>query len=145
MRRLCLLSYGKRPCMATARSPPSISSALHCTAPSARAAPQWAQDLDDPSYQARAAAAVVLNRRHAGAQSRHRPAARPCSTGCADAAQPALPTQPQLCPSPPRCAQVASRLSDPPNPLPPPSGAATDRDTLLLNGGYQPWFSMKVG
>lgn len=40
--------------------------------------------------------------------------------------------------------QTASRLSDPPNPLPGPKGTATDRDVVLLNGGYQPRFSMKV-
>lgn len=59
--------------------------------PLAAAAPQWAQDFDDASW------------------------------------------------------QTASRLSDPPNPLPPPKGAATNRDTVLLNGGFQPHFSMKVG
>jgi len=31
--------------------------------------------------------------------------------------------------------QTASRLSDPPNPLPEPKGSAIDRDTVLLNGG----------
>ena len=40
--------------------------------------------------------------------------------------------------------QTASRLSDPPNPLPEPKGTATDRDTVLLNGGFQPRFTMKV-
>ncbi len=41
--------------------------------------------------------------------------------------------------------QTASRLSDPPNPLPEPKGSAIDRDTVLLNGGFQPRIFMKVG
>ncbi|KAI7843970.1 hypothetical protein COHA_002508 [Chlorella ohadii] len=41
--------------------------------------------------------------------------------------------------------QTASRLSDPPNPLPEPKGSAIDRDTVLLNGGFQPRIFMKSG